>query len=230
MSESDLVFLADKRDAVLPKEIADALAITVKDGKFVIQDETLDVIPEVLAGKAVVQVLRSPWNFYRMVYVLLYDGKQGLSNLNELLAKRDYLNRMSGQLCLVGQDAQVQSFVVEPRSLREEEPPKTVETYVREAEAITGLPIWAIAVIAVLLLLLVLQIVRLSRRKQDEYKHAIDQLKRSQKGSMEVTVGEPGAANAPAPDAWSCDCGAIGNTGKYCSECGKTKPEPADER
>ena len=221
LSESDLVFLADKRDAVLPKEISDELAIIVQDGNFVIQDETLDMIPEVLAGKAVVQALRSPWNFYRTAYILLYDGEQGLSKLNELFAKRDYLNRMSGQLCLVDQNAQVQSFVIEPRSLQEEELPKTVETYIREAEAITGLPIWATASIAVLLLLLVLKIVRLSRRKQDEFKHAVDQLMRSQKGPQKVTVGEPGMVKASDPNVWTCSCGATGNTGKFCSECGE---------
>ncbi len=27
------------------------------------------------------------------------------------------------------------------------------------------------------------------------------------------------------PELWSCSCGSIGNTGKFCSECGKAKPE-----
>jgi membrane protease subunit (stomatin/prohibitin family) len=38
---------------------------------------------------------------------------------------------------------------------------------------------------------------------------------------------------APAPVApaaaagWTCSCGHAGNTGKFCAECGKTKPETA---
>lgn len=28
---------------------------------------------------------------------------------------------------------------------------------------------------------------------------------------------------------WTCSCGAAGNTGKFCAECGKPKPAPAGE-
>ena len=30
------------------------------------------------------------------------------------------------------------------------------------------------------------------------------------------------------PETWDCACGNKGNTGKFCSECGKAKPEPWD--
>ena len=31
----------------------------------------------------------------------------------------------------------------------------------------------------------------------------------------------------PAPAGWTCACGAAGNTGKFCSECGAAKPQDA---
>ncbi len=31
----------------------------------------------------------------------------------------------------------------------------------------------------------------------------------------------------PAPAGWTCSCGAAGNTGKFCSECGAAKPQDA---
>ena len=31
--------------------------------------------------------------------------------------------------------------------------------------------------------------------------------------------------SAPASDGWNCTCGATGNTGKFCVECGAKKPE-----
>ena len=43
-------------------------------------------------------------------------------------------------------------------------------------------------------------------------------------------MGTQQAAQAPAqaPAAgWTCSCGATGNTGKFCSECGKPQPAPA---
>lgn len=33
------------------------------------------------------------------------------------------------------------------------------------------------------------------------------------------------APAAPAGDSWTCACGHAGNTGKFCAECGKPKPE-----
>lgn len=32
--------------------------------------------------------------------------------------------------------------------------------------------------------------------------------------------------DAPAAAGWDCACGATGNTGKFCAECGAKKPEP----
>ncbi len=35
----------------------------------------------------------------------------------------------------------------------------------------------------------------------------------------------PQAAPAPAAGGWACACGAAGNTGKFCAECGAPKPD-----
>jgi len=32
----------------------------------------------------------------------------------------------------------------------------------------------------------------------------------------------------PAASGWACACGAVGNTGKFCAECGKPQPAPTD--
>ena len=41
-------------------------------------------------------------------------------------------------------------------------------------------------------------------------------------------AGQPPAQAAPAAAAgWTCPCGAAGNTGKFCAECGKPQPAPA---
>ncbi|MBQ3109331.1 MAG: SPFH domain-containing protein, partial [Clostridia bacterium] len=37
----------------------------------------------------------------------------------------------------------------------------------------------------------------------------------------------PVVAAAPAAAGWACSCGAKGNTGKFCAECGKPEPKPA---
>ncbi len=44
--------------------------------------------------------------------------------------------------------------------------------------------------------------------------------------------GQPVAGSAPtpapAPAGWTCSCGHTGNTGKFCAECGKPQPAPAE--
>ena len=35
------------------------------------------------------------------------------------------------------------------------------------------------------------------------------------------------APQAPAADSWTCECGQV-NTGKFCMNCGKPKPQPAE--
>ena len=35
----------------------------------------------------------------------------------------------------------------------------------------------------------------------------------------------PAAAGVPAATGWDCECGHKGNTGKFCADCGKPKPE-----
>lgn len=35
------------------------------------------------------------------------------------------------------------------------------------------------------------------------------------------------ASTVPAGNSWTCTCGASGNTGKFCTECGQPKPAPA---
>lgn len=43
----------------------------------------------------------------------------------------------------------------------------------------------------------------------------------------DLSNGTGSAAPAQA-DGWNCSCGAVGNTGKFCAECGKAKPEAWD--
>jgi membrane protease subunit (stomatin/prohibitin family) len=39
---------------------------------------------------------------------------------------------------------------------------------------------------------------------------------------------QPPSGAAPAAAGWTCSCGNAGNTGKFCSECGKPQPAPSN--
>lgn len=44
----------------------------------------------------------------------------------------------------------------------------------------------------------------------------------------DISNGTGSAAPAQVDDGWKCSCGAEGNKGKFCAECGKAKPEAWD--
>ena len=46
-------------------------------------------------------------------------------------------------------------------------------------------------------------------------------------GQQQQQPQQPAPQSAPV-QGWSCACGASGNTGKFCRECGKPKPAPAE--
>lgn len=46
----------------------------------------------------------------------------------------------------------------------------------------------------------------------------------SNQAQIQQQQAAPAAQPAPKAEGWVCDCGATGNTGKFCSECGKAKP------
>lgn len=49
----------------------------------------------------------------------------------------------------------------------------------------------------------------------------------SQSGNGQPKMAQPGqgAASGGMAQGWTCSCGAGGNTGKFCAECGKPRPE-----
>ena len=46
-----------------------------------------------------------------------------------------------------------------------------------------------------------------------------------QMGTQQQPAAVPAPAAAPAAGSWSCSCGQTGNTGKFCTACGKPRPE-----
>ena len=46
-----------------------------------------------------------------------------------------------------------------------------------------------------------------------------------QMGQQQKQMQAPAPAAAPAAGSWSCSCGQTGNTGKFCTACGKPRPE-----
>lgn len=52
------------------------------------------------------------------------------------------------------------------------------------------------------------------------------QMQQQQQQMQQQQMQQPVQAAAPAAGGWTCACGHAGNTGKFCADCGKPKPEP----
>ena len=169
----DIIVFGKSDSFSLPDEIQTKLTI-VPDGKsYTIRDEELSIIPEILSDKAIIQVIRSPWDFYKKVYVVLYDNETSLAGLKKLLGKRTLLNEMAMQICIIGKDGTVTSYGVEYQE-DDNKIQMTFRDYTKQAEAYTGLPLWAMVLAIVVVLILIVTIIRLLKHKHDEYKHAGD--------------------------------------------------------
>ena len=50
-----------------------------------------------------------------------------------------------------------------------------------------------------------------------------------QGAQQQAAQAQAAPAAAPAVQGWTCSCGQTGNTGKFCANCGKPAPAPANE-
>lgn len=55
--------------------------------------------------------------------------------------------------------------------------------------------------------------------------NALFGMAQQQQPAPQPAAPAPAAPTAPATGTWTCACGHAGNTGKFCADCGKPKPE-----
>ena len=181
--KGDIVIIVEKSDAVFPKEIAEKLTITFSGTGYVVKDTSLPVIPEILTGKTVIQVIRSPWNFFSSIYIITYDGAEGLKNLERFLGERAKLNQLDGQLCVLGGETGIQTFTIHPISDNEDSVPvDKVDNLIARAEGFTGMSaclIFGLLMLFVVLVVILIVIVN-KNKKHDEYQDAKEKHKKKQ--------------------------------------------------
>ena len=177
----DIVIIAEKSEAALPEEIAEKLIVVPSGTGYIVRDATLPIIPETLAGKAIIQVIRSPWNFYSSVYVIIYDNARGLANLERFLGERTELDQLDGQLCVVSGEAGMQTFTVSPVSDGEDKVPvEKLDYLIARAEEFTGLPVWLIFSLLAVVAILIIIIIAVKTSKHNEYKNAAEEHRKKQ--------------------------------------------------
>ena len=160
---ADLLIMGSNSNVVIPSEVAQLLHILPQNGGFELSG-TSHVSAEALQDKIVIQVVRSPWNFYRKVYVVTFpDGME--KSLKQFVSERSNLNELDGAAVLI--DAAGTVTAIESDSIKEpDKVPVSMERAVGRLVRITGIPRIGLLIIALLVLVIVVVMIRASRNRR----------------------------------------------------------------
>ncbi|MEA5023255.1 hypothetical protein SDC9_11144 [bioreactor metagenome] len=173
----DLIFLGSYQEIDLPEEIKTTLAVApTENNQLRIQDD-VNVITETLQNKVLIQVIRSPWDPTRRVYVIMYNNQEDLTVLKQALSNKEILQKMEQQLSLVNSSLDVSNLNAGEKAAVSV--PKTTEDRVKDLERITRMPWWLVAVLIVLIIAALIALLRL-RRVKNEFIKAGEKMKAEQ--------------------------------------------------
>ena len=161
-AQNSHIILAGSRDQiVLPSEIADALYVQPVQGGYKVR-EGVSTIPEALTDKIIIQAVRSPYNYKKNVYVILWADQSQEQALAALAGDADRLNALSGELALIGG-----GNLVTLNAAQEAETaiPLTPEVLMSRIVRATGIPRIGIILIFILILLILFLIIRQIRMR-----------------------------------------------------------------
>lgn len=161
---ADVVFLGSADAVELPAEVQEALLVAPNgSGGYTVSDQ-VKVLPETLGDKIVLQVLRSPWDFDRRVYVVTYAP--GLEDAaRALLADTQTLQKLTGHVAVADAQGNVRNFTIEDPAAEVQSIPLTVERVLYLVERATGLSIWVLGLLALAIVAAIVLIVRVLRNK-----------------------------------------------------------------
>ncbi len=156
------IIIAGERSKIkLPKEVLDALYITPAASSYTVKPG-VDTIPEALEDKIIIQTIRSPYDYKRMVYVIMWADASQEAALAELSLDKDRLNTMSGQIALISSNNIVS---LDPERDKEASVPLSPETIMAKVVRSTGIPRLGLFIIALLIIVIIALIVRQAMMK-----------------------------------------------------------------
>lgn len=175
--DRDMIFIGTFDDINLPDKVKKLLPIVPSgNGKFKIESGIQEV-PETLKDKTVIETIRSPWNFYKKVYVVMYENEANLKTFNRLLSDKDNLNGMKNQISIVDNKLGITNISFTDK--QDDELPVTFLSVVQSIEGKTGFPWWVLLIAAFLIGMCIVTIMRI-RKKSSQFEEAGRIMKESQ--------------------------------------------------
>jgi len=179
------IILAGARDEIqLPREIADELYVLPGADGYQVKDG-VNVLPESLQDKIIIQAVRSPYNYRKTAYVIMWADASQEQMLSSLMADKDRLGSLRGDLALAGRRTAVSLSASETQ---ETAIPLSADVLMAKAVRATGISRVGIIIILVLIVLILILIIRQIRMRN-----------RFAKAKAKMEQQNKNASAAPAP-------------------------------
>lgn len=202
--KNNMIFIGSFEDNNMPKEIKEKLNIDLLgNGNFKIND-SLTISKETLNNKLVLQVIRSPWDFNKKIYVLLYD-KNIKDNLEAIITDRKVLDKLNGQISIIDSYKSVTNFEVNNDKLVEKVP-ITFERIRYVLENKTKLPIYVVIAGILLILLLIFATFKV-RNNKFRFKNAKEKMKNLNEDDLKNNINLENKTEAENKNLNANGCG-----------------------
>ena len=182
---ANIIIAGARNEISLPEGIKEELYI-VPDGNGYKVKEGTGTIPEALEDKIIIQAVRSPYNYKKTAYVIMWADAAQEEALAALSADKERLGSLSGELAMLGDGAAV---CLNAARTMETAIPLSAETMMARAVRTTGISRIGLILIAVLVLLILILIIRQIRMKNrfGKAKDAVEKQNRERKEEKEAS-------------------------------------------
>ena len=186
----NIIIAGARNEIELPEEIASELRVLPEWDGYQVKEGT-GTIPEALEDKIILQAVRSPYNYRKTVYVIMWADAAQEKALAELAADKEKLGSLSGELALLGSGAAV---CLNAAKAQEASIPLSAETLMARAVRATGISRIGLILIAVLVLLILILIIRQIRMRSRfaKAKDAVEKQNRQMKEEQEAEEDKAG--------------------------------------
>ena len=159
--DANMIIAGSRRDINLPESVAKELYIAPQSDGYSVKNG-VNVMPEALSDKIIVQAVRSPYDYKRIIYVIMWPDASYEQALLEFASDKKSVYQLSGELALIGPDGAVSMSAAEQA---EAAIPLSPELVVNKVVRQTGIPKIGLGIILLLIVIIIFLIIRAARKK-----------------------------------------------------------------
>ena len=157
----NMIIAGARSEIKIPVSVMKDLYIVPQSDGYTVKDG-VNVMPEALSDKIIVQAVRSPYDHRRVIYVIIWPDDSYEQALLEFASDKQSSYQLSGQLALIGDDGTVSlNAAAETEEVIPFSPDLVVNRVVRQ----TGIPRIGLGIILVLVIVIIVLIIRAARNK-----------------------------------------------------------------